>query len=175
MGEWISWQISVGTLAELLVLVLSVAAVLYGILVQKRLDREVAKREIYQRLELASIDLFRFEADHLDLIRPMYTGEPPPPDPAAFHAYQNYACQVLNLFEMSVELCCGGVIDDDIFGSWVAWFRELGQAPGFAPLWHGGLRDNYTGRLAKVMDLATGEIGEDFRAQVMAIMHGQRA
>jgi len=174
MVEWIIWRISVGTVAELILLIISVGAVLSGILLEKRRDRAIAKREIYQRLELASIDLFRFEADHLDLIRPLYTGEDAASDPAMFHAYQNYVCQILNLFEMSVELFCEGVIEEQVFRSWIAWFRETGQAPGFASLWNGGLRDNYTGRLARIMDLAAGVVSDDFPEQVMTIMRGQR-
>lgn len=167
----IEWNIGLGSLAEIFVLALSVAAVLYGISVQKRRDREVARREIYQRLELASIDLFRFEADHIDLIRPLYSGDPPPADPAAAHAYRNYICQILNLFEMAMELCCSDVIDDEVFGSWIPWFEELGQAPGFAPLWRAGLRDNYTGSLAAVMDIAILPDREGFHERVAALVH----
>lgn len=174
MEGLIEWRIGLDGIAQVLVVLLSVAAVLYGISVQKRRDREIAMREIYQQLELASIDLFRFEADHLELISPLYSGNAPPTDPAAFHAYRNYVCQILNLFEMAVEMCCGGSISDDIFTSWIEWFRELGQAPGFAPLWNRGLRDHYTGKLQKVMDLAAGEVDTGFRQQVMDLMNGQR-
>ena len=169
MFEWIEWRADIGTLAEIGVLIGSVWAVLYGVSVQKRRDREVARREIYQRLELASIDLFRFEADHIDLIRPLYSGEPPPSDPAAFHAYRNYVCQILNLFEMASELYCSDVLDDEVFTSWVAWFRELGLAPGFRPLWEGGLHENYTGTLAELMALAMDPDQVDLKQASLAV------
>ena len=169
MLEWIEWRADIGTLAEIGVLIGSVWAVLYGVSVQKRRDREVARREIYQRLELASIDLFRFEADHLDLIRPLYSGEPAPADPAAFHAYRNYVCQILNLFEMASELCCAGVVEEEVFSSWIAWFEELGQAKGFRSLWEGGLRDNYTGTLGAVMELAMAEDRTNFSRDVLVL------
>ena len=47
--------------------------------VSKYRDRIVANREIYQQLELASLDLFRFEADHLELIKPLWEAGAPPP------------------------------------------------------------------------------------------------
>ncbi len=171
MFDWIVWRADVGALVEIGVLLGSVWAVLYTVRDQKRRDREVARREIYQRLELASIDLFRFEADHLDLIRPLYSGDAPPSDPATFHAYRNYVCQLLNLFEMAVELCCADVVSEEIFASWIAWFEELGQAPGFEPLWNGGLRDNYTGTLGQVMDIAVSDDRGDFSARVLALIH----
>lgn len=169
MTDWIIWRVEFGALLEILVMLASVAAVLYGFHLERRRDREIARREIYQRLELASIELFRFEADHLDLIRPLYDGSPPPVDPAAFHAYRNYLSQILNLFEMAAELYCDGVVDEDVFASWVAWFREVGQAPGFKPMWDGGLRDHYTGALCEVMDRAIGPDDGGFHAAAMAI------
>ena len=171
MTDLIVWQVSLGNLLEIAVLLVSVWAVLYGFRLERRRDREVARREIYQRLELASIELFRFEADHLDLIRPLWDGSEPPADPAAYQAYRNYLSQILNLFEMAAELYCEGVLDEDVFASWVAWFQEIGRAPGFRPMWEGGLRDHYTGALCELMDCAIkpGDTKHALRETVSAI------
>lgn len=126
---------------------------------QQRSDRELAQRdrarsqfEIYQRLELASIDLHRFEADHLDLIRPLYTGSGAPKDPAAMHAYTNYVSQILILFELQIELYCNELVDRKILQTWRPWFNELGLAPGFPALWSDGVAENYSERLQNVMN-----------------------
>ena len=37
-----------------------------------RKNRKMAAREVYQGLELAAIDLFRFEANNIGLIRPIW-------------------------------------------------------------------------------------------------------
>lgn len=40
-------------------------------LISRSKDRRVANRETYMQLELAANELFRFEADHVEVIRPM--------------------------------------------------------------------------------------------------------
>jgi len=139
-------------------IIVAIVALILEIRNQRNSDRELAKREqrraqteIYLRLELASSDLHRFEADHLDLIRPLYTGQDVPTDPAAVHAYNNYVSQILNLFELQMELYCTELIDEANLRTWLPWFNELGRAPGFAGVWANGVAENYSERLQEVM------------------------
>ena len=139
--------------------VLAFAAVFIELRSQRRRDKEQARREqergrieIYQRLELASNELHRFEAEHPDLIRPLYTGESAPTDPAVALAYRNYASQLLNLFELQIELYSNGLVDDRILSTWGPWFVEVGRAPGFRTLWEEYLSHQYSPRLCTIIE-----------------------
>ena len=118
-----------------------------------RQDRMQANREIYQRLELSSTDLFRWEADHLEVIRPLWEeGTPiPPADSAEYQVVANYACQILNLFEMAIRFRKDDIVPAEVFNSWVIWFYNLCNAPHFPELW-AALKMDYTDDLGDVMN-----------------------
>lgn len=158
-------------------IVLLLAMVLVELRVQHRRDRdaervEQARRqvEIYQRLELASNDLHRFEADHVDLIRPLYTGVGVPTEVGERHVYVGYVCQLLNLFELQVELFCSGLVDEEELGTWVPWFNEVGRAKGFREVWEEDLRAQYSARLVRVLDRVMEGDGPATRATVLAAL-----
>lgn len=139
--------------------VLAFLAVFIELRSQRHRDREQARREqeqgrieIYQRLELASNELHRFEADHPDLIRPLYTGEGAPTDPAVALAYRNYVSQILNLFELQVELYGSGLVDDRILATWGHWFVEVGRAPGFRTVWEAEVGEHYSPLLCSMIE-----------------------
>lgn len=116
-------------------------------------NRKVANRETYQRLELAAIDLFRFEADHLEVIRPVWeTATPVPPAGSAENMVVNdYLCQILNLFEMAIRLRKEKVVPPEVFGSWVKWYFNVVESPHFEELWE-ELKTEYTSDLRSVLD-----------------------
>jgi GNAT superfamily N-acetyltransferase len=116
-------------------------------------DRRVANRETYQRLELASIDLFRFEADHIEAIRPIWeVSVPIPPQGSAEHMVaMDYVCQMLNLFEMAIRLRKEKVVPPEVFGSWVIWYYNLANAPHFHTIWDQVMWD-YTSDLRYIMN-----------------------
>ncbi len=120
---------------------------------QRARDRKIARRDVYQKLEFASMDLFRFEADHLDLIRPVWeAGHPiPKKGTAEYTATMNYVCQLLNLFELALKFRQDKTMPADIFGSWVAWFYLLLRAPGFPGIWE-DTRWNYLPQLRHLLD-----------------------
>ncbi len=117
-------------------------------------DRATANRETYQRLELASIDLFRFEADHMEIIRPVWEDRVPvpPPGTAEHTAVVNYVCQILNLFEMAIRLRKEGVVPPEVFGSWVIWYYNLANAPHFGEIWD-EVQYDYTFELRQIMNV----------------------
>src|SRR5690606_413137 len=103
-----------------------IAAIIVGVVTlflatqhQSYRELENAKREIYQRFELAAIDLFRFEAEHKDLIRPLWEAGTAIPEEgtAEYVAFQNYVCQNLNLLEMAARLRKQGIMPEDVFDS----------------------------------------------------------
>lgn len=59
-------------LIGLLIQLAGFIAVIVIFLAQNKLNKRVIKREIYQRLELASIDLFRFELENPELTWRLY-------------------------------------------------------------------------------------------------------
>lgn len=116
-------------------------------------DRKNANREIYQQLELASIDLFRFEADHIEFTRPLWEENTPLPQAGTAEriVVTNYACQMLNLFEMSIRFRKEGIMPPDVFASWINWFYDLCNGPHFPEIWY-ETRLNYTKDLRVIID-----------------------
>lgn len=153
LRDTISFNFDLGVLLLFLVVFIELQS-------QRRRDRARAAREqrrasieVYQQLELASNEIFRFEADHVDLIRPLYTGQGAPTEIGQQHAYYGYVNQILNLFEMQVELYCSDIVDLKTLGTWISWFNELARAPGFRAIWEDGVREEYSTRLAELIDL----------------------
>ena len=159
---------SPGTILEIIGLLVAVATFVIAQAVQKRRDRAIARRKIYQELELASIDLFRFEAGQLDLIRPVWQAgvAMPAVGTAERTVVSNYVCQILNLFELATRFRLDGTMPPDVFGSWVAWFHQLIAAPGFGEIWQES-RLNYLPALRAFIDeglaLEAGESDPDTR------------
>lgn len=118
-------------------------------------DRRAANRETYQRLELASVDLFRFEAENIGAIRPVWEKSVPVPvkGTAEYIVTMDYVCQILNLFEMAIRLRKDGVVPPEVFGSWVVWFHNVANAPHFEEIWNDVLWD-YTPDLRAVINKA---------------------
>lgn len=145
--------ISLDTYIQIATLIVATATFIIAQAIQRNRDRDVARRGIYEKLELASIELFRFEADHIDLIRPVWEEETPipPKDSAEYIATLNYVCQILNLFELSIKFRKDGTMPEDVFGSWVAWFFLLVKSPGFPEIWEDA-RGNYLPMLRNIMD-----------------------
>ncbi|MEB2778478.1 GNAT family N-acetyltransferase [Algoriphagus sp. D3-2-R+10] len=101
--------------------------------------KKLANREVYLKLELASIDLFRFEATNVDVIRPLWEKDIdiPKKGTAEYLVLMNYVCQMLNLFELAIKFrkSKDKILPPDLFSSWVAWFHSLVTAPGFPIIW----------------------------------------
>lgn len=141
-------------------LLLQTAAVLVAVstfliahFVSRAKDRKNANREIYQQLELASIDLFRFEADHIEYTRPVWEKTTPLPQSgtAERNVVTNYVCQMLNLFEMAVRFRKEKVMPAEVFASWINWIYDLCNSPHFPEIWYEA-RFNYTKDLREIID-----------------------
>jgi len=145
--------ISPDTYVQIAGVTVAAASIIIAHAIQRSRDRKIARRDIYQKLEFASVELFRFEADHLDLIRPIWEeGRPlPAKGTAEYVAIMNYICQILNLFELAIKFRKDNTMPADIFGSWVAWFYLLLRAPGFPAIWK-DTKWNYLPQLRNVMD-----------------------
>jgi len=118
-----------------------------------RQERRIANREIYQRLELAAIEIFRFDACQINTIKPLWDKNIaiPPKDTAEHIAFINYVCQILNLFEMIIRFRKERIIPTEIFESWISWFYSLSCAPHFPDVWF-EVRWDYTKDLRIILN-----------------------
>jgi hypothetical protein len=128
---------------------------------QSRREQRGLQREIYQRLELASIEIFRFEADHLDILQSLNSAEHRcSKDSQEYKALIAYVTQVLNLFEMAVRFREQKIMPNDVFGSWVIWFYDLCAADNFPYVWE-DLKFNYLPDLREMMNTGVSLVAED--------------
>lgn len=117
-----------------------------------------AKRdEIYQQLELESINLFRFEIDNTELARTIWddtkTHEELVADKINGYRVLQHLCQILNLFEMVVRSKHNGAVHDDMFTSWEAWIYDLCRSELFLHYWYlEDIRSNYIGLFQGIVD-----------------------
>ncbi len=159
-------EISIDTAIEAFSIFAATLTFVFAQGIEKRKDRKQANRESYEELEFASIDLFRFEAENIDLIRPIWEENREIPDKktAEFIVLMNYVCQMLNLFEMALKFRRDKILRPEVFGTWIAWFQLLVCAPGFPEIWK-EVRMDYLPELRKIMDggvrIALKETDED--------------
>jgi hypothetical protein len=122
---------------------------------QRRLVR-VEQQQTYQRLELASNEVFRFTATHAETLVAYQALQPDPSidfDRAVTQnaVADNHIFQTLNLFEMAARLRREEFFEDEIFASWVIWYYELLQSWYFRYKWP-DMALNYTREMRLVFD-----------------------
>jgi hypothetical protein len=134
-------------------------AVVSFIFQQSRLV-ELQKQQTYQRLELASNELFRFSASNATVLVRYQAMEKEPAgaltDVEKVVA-DNHIYQTLNLFEMAARFHRKRFFEDEVFGSWVMWYYEMLRSWYFRETWI-EIRPNYTSEMRLVFDKAV----EDF-------------
>jgi len=132
---------------------LGVMATLFVFIAQSRRAARVEQQENYLRLELASNDLFRFEADNATALEPYNDLTKPsgPDDPAAARFARSFYFMTLNLFEISVRMRRDRTIAPEVFGSWVVWYYDTLTSWFFRQEWP-DLRENYTPEIRAVFD-----------------------
>jgi hypothetical protein len=124
---------------------------------------EVQKQQTYQRLELASNELFRFSASNAAVLARYQAIEKEPAGTMTdveMVIANNHIYQTLNLFEMAARFHRKRVFEDEVFGSWVMWYYEMLCSWYFRETWK-EIRPNYTSEMRLVFDKAV----EDFDPQ----------
>jgi hypothetical protein len=113
----------------------------------------IERQENYMKLELASNDLFRFEADNAEVLVPFDELAKPPGviDPKADRFARSFYFMTLNLFEISIRLRKDKTIAPEVFGSWVAWYYDTLTSWYFREEWP-DLRRNYTKEIRAAFD-----------------------
>ena len=171
MGELLT---PMGLIAIAGFLVAAVTAIaLFGTL---RHTKKITRCETYQRLELASIDLFRFEVEHSDIAWKLYNpkfdiinsldrtvGIDTAVSSKEKREILNHVTQLLNLFELGIELHDKNVFDHKIFTTWLAWIFETAEFKTFQDMWEHEwdkeqeeepLCNHYTGYLVGLVNYA---------------------
>ncbi|MCM8730364.1 hypothetical protein ACFO8O_05205 [Hephaestia sp. GCM10023244] len=120
----------------------------------------VEKSTAYLNLEIASSEVFKYEAEKDAQLRPYRTVDVEPAErarlaemPDAKVAYNLYF-QTLNLFEICARFRRQGIIEHQVFASWVAWFYDTLDDWYFREMWS-DFRTNYTEDVRDIFDLGT--------------------
>lgn len=182
LREFMSWEATT-TLIAGVVTFLSLVPLVIGYIKNSEAEQEMAQREIYQRLELASIELFRFECAHPEvaaLLWDLQDGENATEHVATLsftdgYALRAYLFQLLNLFEMATRFRSIGIMDREAFGSWVIWMSDVAANPRFQVIWD-EVRTNYVGLLQRTFNDGIAAIGRaatdpESSAQERAFFH----
>jgi hypothetical protein len=153
---------------------LGVLVALLGLVWQQARLIRSQQRETYMRLELASIEVFRFEAANAAILG-YYQGLVDPGGQrteVADTVALNHYYQTLNLFEIIVRLTRAKEVDHEIFGSWVIWQHDLLCQWYFRDCWP-QLRQNYTSELRAIFDRPVGQFdpGQDGEVRKMEFFH----
>ncbi|MBU6406432.1 MAG: hypothetical protein KGS44_04725 [Alphaproteobacteria bacterium] len=134
----------------------SIATALGVFFYQQNKSVEAQQTEIYQRLEIESSNVFRFEAEHSVTIR-FYKKQIRPTDFTAEkidetrHIARKYYETTCNMFEVACRLRHRRIMPPEVFGSWVAWYFDTLCEWGFRAAW-ADLRDNYIDELRTIFD-----------------------
>lgn len=133
----------VGPLATFLGIIVAALGVVLASRFGEDLSRRSAAQEIYQRLELAALELFRYDIEHPALVKALwFPDHPDAPQPrkaedVELHNFnmEQYVCQLLNLFEMAYRFRKEGIVPADVYASWIIWMYEVCELRQFQKYW----------------------------------------
>lgn len=122
-------------------------------------DDRIEKSTAYLQLEVHSSEAFRFAAANCEAMR-FYQSSQRPSLPRGRDSHnaeitRQYYYQCLNLFEVCSNFRRNGVIADQVYASWIAWFHEILDQWYFREIWAAEMRDNYTHDVRNIFDLGT--------------------
>ena len=115
-------------------------------------QRAIEKNSMYQQLELASIEFFRWESSNrveLSKIREKQSYD----SSDDRKLLETYCVQAMNLFELCIHNKITRTLPDNVFGSWLPWIYDFAHEAGFDKIWP-EIRLNYLPECRKVMESA---------------------
>jgi hypothetical protein len=144
--------LGIANLLQMAGVAISAAGIVFTYLMRSEQANRTANQQIYQTLELQSVELFRFEANHPTLVAQLWHDQPPS-NKAEEYILRQYICQMLNLFEMAYRFRERGIMEPEVFGSWVIWMWELCECNVFRHFWNAGdgLPANYVKGFSETM------------------------
>lgn len=150
--------LTLDSIASIVGIVSAAMAIIISNRHQAQKEQQASCDQIYQQLEIESINLFRFEIEHVELARITWdnevtTFEELQKDKSKAYQVLQHICQVLNLFEMAVRFKRDGIVHEDVFSSWEAWICDLCKSEIFLRYWYlEGVRDNYIALFQHIVD-----------------------
>lgn len=125
----------------------------------RRQTLRVEKSQAYLQLEVASSEVFKYEAEKADVLAPYRLVKVSAAQRAklkaataeAMTAYNLYF-QTLNLMEVCTRFRRQDIIEHQVFASWVAWFYDTLDDWYFRDQWD-DFRDNYTDDVRDIFDI----------------------
>lgn len=152
-----SVELDLGSIASILSIVAAALAIIISNRQQAYKELQATRDQIYQQLEIESINLFRFEVENVELTRVTWddtvTFDELKKDNSKAYQVLQHLCQILNLFEMAVRFKRDGIAHEDVFKSWEAWIFDLCKSSIFLNYWYiEGVRKNYIELFQNIID-----------------------
>jgi hypothetical protein len=151
-------ELNLDSIASILGIVAAALAIIISNRQQSYKEQQASRDQIYQQLEVESINLFRFEIANVELARIVWdddeiTFDELQKDKNMAYQVLQHICQVLNLFEMAVRFKRDGIAHEDVFMSWEAWIFELCKSKIFLNYWYiENVKDNYIKIFQDIID-----------------------
>ncbi len=153
MTDYYLSETDVAIIVALISLVLSIATFVWS----ERREHRIEKSQAYLQLELASMEIFKFEASNADCLRPLVCSIEPAqlPDDVDDRrkVARNLFFQSLNLFEVSSHLRRAKVLTPEVYATWVAWFHSTLDGWYFRSIWEDRLRMHYASDVRDIFDI----------------------
>lgn len=153
------FEISYDLMVQVASVFISALGIVFTYVMRTEQTQRNAQQQLYQTLELQSIELFRFECDHPHLVKALWF-DPPADKNAAkdevlAYSTRQYVCQMLNLFEMAIRFRMQGILLPEVFGSWVIWIWEVCECRNFQEMWldDADLPANYIPDLREILSV----------------------
>jgi len=148
---------------------LTVLIALISFIYNSKRQRDIQKNSMYQKLEFASIEFFKWEASNRkELIN--ISGKYPNVSDDEELLFETYCTQALNLFELCIHNENTRMLPDKVFGSWVPWIYVFAHGPGFREMWS-KLKLNYTPECRAVIECAISNREDMFTVEMCKEHH----
>lgn len=158
----------VSTFAQMAGIIIAATMVIVTNTHNARESEKTSRQQIYQTLELESVQLFRFECEHPELVEPLWLSTLAEVGPRKGlsdieldlldYRLTQHICQTLNLFEIACRFRKQKIMEPEVFGSWMIWMLELCSRPEFRLHWEGKQRSkthvelNYVAELRDILN-----------------------
>jgi len=151
----------------------SIAAIiaLISFLFSSYRQRKIEKSSMYQELELASINLIKWETENRKIlirVREQYTNGCQNISPEDEEFIKAKYFSTLNLFELCISSAKRRTLPKNVFGSWLPWIHEFANDPGFREHWS-EIETNYVPECREIIATAIKNSEEDFIKKICSI------
>jgi GNAT superfamily N-acetyltransferase/single-stranded DNA-binding protein len=146
---------------------------LFSFISTSRKQRKIERNNMYQQLEFASINLFKWEAENIKTILKIneeYKKEKEhrniSGEDKAF--IERLYFQTMNLFELCISSAEEQTLPGKEFGTWLTWIHGFANEHGFKEIWS-EIKTNYTPECRKIIDNAIENSENDFIEKICGV------